>query len=689
MIPISLEINNFMSHNESSIDFTKFKAALVLGAYDHNLDQSNGAGKSTILESIMWALFEKSRHKKKDGVVKKDKRSCKVVFVFDIDGMTYRIIRKRDKIIGESDVVLEQWDGKAFQNISCDTNTATNNKITEIININHEIFINSVYFKQNDISMFAEATAGRRKDILKSLLKMDKWDAYQKIAKEKARTLYAQLEEKTRGQIQLDAIRSVIQTCVKDISELRLRIKECNLEYNRLSSVLINLKTEYNSTFGARDPKKLKDLQDEFAKAKQCVIALKNKADGGEKIIKDRIQIISFLRQKLGPLENKIILKKGVDITGLQTKLIGARATEDILKNTIHSLEKEVKLGGSCHICKRPLSKKDVENIKDSQKKELEDLKKKYLSVKYDLSNMEKEFKKYDDIVTQANKAELEKSKIELKIADCRRNITSCNSDNERINEEIKKIKSRDFKYEIAQLKKLFNRDAAEKMENEISFMENKIHNIKQKSDKLNIELGSKEQNRDELVRKEKEQQELQKEILELQANYVIYDKLRNYFGKDGIQAIIIENVIEELENYANDILSKICNEPTSISIKTQNQNDNGSWVETFDIEVSVGSRADDFETLSGGEQFRISLALRLALSRILSQRMGGVIKFLLLDEVSSSLDDKGLDMFIDIIKSLSNEVKILVITHDDKLKERFEDIIIVEKDANGSKIVN
>jgi DNA repair exonuclease SbcCD ATPase subunit len=59
------------------------------------------------------------------------------------------------------------------------------------------------------------------------------------------------------------------------------------------------------------------------------------------------------------------------------------------------------------------------------------------------------------------------------------------------------------------------------------------------------------------------------------------------------------------------------------------------------------------------------------------------------LDEVSSSLDDKGLDMFIDIVKNLSNEIKILVITHDDKLKDKFDDILIVEKDSNGSKVVN
>jgi exonuclease SbcC len=117
-----------------------------------------------------------------------------------------------------------------------------------------------------------------------------------------------------------------------------------------------------------------------------------------------------------------------------------------------------------------------------------------------------------------------------------------------------------------------------------------------------------------------------------------------------------------------------------------QRQSDSGSWTETFDIEVNTGNRKDEFEALSGGEKFRISLALRLAFSKILSKRMGGVVKFLLLDEVSSALDPKGLNMFADIVKQLSNEMKILIITHDDRLKDKFEDIIVVEKDSSGSR---
>ena len=77
-----------------------------------------------------------------------------VEFRFIVDDQLYRVVRKRNKIVGESEVNLYRFDGINFVQIECDTNTITDRKIVEIINFNHDVFINSVYFKQGDISIF-------------------------------------------------------------------------------------------------------------------------------------------------------------------------------------------------------------------------------------------------------------------------------------------------------------------------------------------------------------------------------------------------------------------------------------------------------------------------------------------------------------------------------------------------------
>jgi len=59
-------------------------------------------------------------------------------------------------------------------------------------------------------------------------------------------------------------------------------------------------------------------------------------------------------------------------------------------------------------------------------------------------------------------------------------------------------------------------------------------------------------------------------------------------------------------------------------------------------------------------------------------------LEFLLLDEVNSPLDRYGVEtLFVSVIKSLEDRYKILVITHDESLKEKFDNVINITK-VNG-----
>ena len=68
-----------------------------------------------------------------------------------------------------------------------------------------------------------------------------------------------------------------------------------------------------------------------------------------------------------------------------------------------------------------------------------------------------------------------------------------------------------------------------------------------------------------------------------------------------------------------------------------------------------------------------------------LSSIFGGTkMGFLLLDEVNSPLDRYGVEtLFVSVIKSLEERYKIMVITHDESLKEKFDNILEVSK-VNG-----
>lgn len=689
MKPERLYMESFLSHDKSEINFNKFDVALILGRYDGESEQSNGAGKSAIFEAIAWALFGKSRHKKKNGVVKWDKTSCKVEFEFFIDEEKYMITRIRDKVINDSDIEFKQWNSLTTQydDISCDTNTSTDKKILDTINVNYEVFINSSYFKQNDISIFAQSTPGKRKDVLKELLRMDKWDKYESKAKDHVRKISASIKEKTQNVIPIDKIINDILECDNDIFNIKNIIVDTNKMYTKISDDLVNKKTEYQSLQNANPEAELKKIERDYAVVKGRLSEITSKKIENDNIIGQNNDKISELDQKIKFFKDQIKQAKNISVDGIRNKISQGTVKNDILKERIKELKINVNLINECDRCKKPLTKKDITDIQNARKIELNESIKKHASISSHLNDLTREMQNLEKIINNSSKFEIDKSKSEIKLLSFKNIINEKMEENIRLISEQKKLLERDYKKEIQELRSQCEKDYKEKLEVEIKNLNSSLEKIKFDVDSLNVDYGSKVRKKEHLIELQKEQIKIQKEIDSLNSEFTIYDKLRICFGKDGVQSVIIENIIEELENYANDTLSKICNEPTSVSIQTQKQNDNGSWSETFDIIIKSGSRVDEFETYSGGEQFRVSLSLRLALSNILSKRMGGAMNFLLLDEVSSNLDNKGLDMFINIVKQIGNTMKVLVITHNEKLKEKFENIIMVDKGVNGSNI--
>ena len=60
-----------------------------------------------------------------------------------------------------------------------------------------------------------------------------------------------------------------------------------------------------------------------------------------------------------------------------------------------------------------------------------------------------------------------------------------------------------------------------------------------------------------------------------------------------------------------------------------------------------------------------------------------------MMDEVNSPLDRFGVEtLFVSVIKSLEEKYKIMVITHDESLKEKFDNVIDVTK-VNGESSIN
>jgi exonuclease SbcC len=169
-----------------------------------------------------------------------------------------------------------------------------------------------------------------------------------------------------------------------------------------------------------------------------------------------------------------------------------------------------------------------------------------------------------------------------------------------------------------------------------------------------------------------------------------IYEELAGAFGKKGIQALIIETALPEIEEEANRLLARMTDNRMNVKMETQRayKTKKEETVETLDINISDELGTRRYEMYSGGEAFRIDFALRIALSKLLTRRVGAPLPTLIIDEGFGSQDSSGRERLVEAINSIQDDFeKILVVTHIEELKDAFPVRIEVTKTAEGSMI--
>lgn len=166
------------------------------------------------------------------------------------------------------------------------------------------------------------------------------------------------------------------------------------------------------------------------------------------------------------------------------------------------------------------------------------------------------------------------------------------------------------------------------------------------------------------------------------------FRELTGALGKRGVQALIIENALPEIEQEANRLLERMTQGAMHVRLQTTREakSKGASAIETLDIIIADDMGTRPYELYSGGEAFRVNLALRVALSRTLARRAGAPLQTLILDEGFGTQDPRGREAIADALHAIADDFSlVLVITHIDDLKEQFPTRIEVVKGDSGS----
>lgn len=228
-----------------------------------------------------------------------------------------------------------------------------------------------------------------------------------------------------------------------------------------------------------------------------------------------------------------------------------------------------------------------------------------------------------------------------------------------------------------------------------ISNLEGKIKQQRQQLDQYLSQLGKLQQQRIHLENLSQQQSQQKQELSEYRHQALIYKELAQAFGKNGIQALMIENVLPQLEAETNQILARLSANQLHVQFVTQRSGRSGSakrkkakLIDTLDILIADARGTRPYETYSGGEAFRINFAIRLALAKLLAQRAGCALQMLIIDEGFGTQDAEGCDRLIAAINAIAPDFScILAVTHIPHLKEAFQAKIEVTKTATGSQL--
>jgi DNA repair exonuclease SbcCD ATPase subunit len=212
----TLRWKNFLStgNSWSTVDFCKSKTTLVVG--------QNGAGKSTMLDALSFALFGKAhRNIGKNQLVNSINNKGTVVEVtFSVHGSEFKIIR------GIKPNSFEIWQGDTMINQS--SHAKEYQKILEqnILKLNHKSFHQIVVLGSSSFIPFMQLSSMNRRDVIEDLLDINVFSKMNSILKEKTSLLKDEIKDVTHqsevNKTKVDAQKKYI----KDVKAINQEAKE-------------------------------------------------------------------------------------------------------------------------------------------------------------------------------------------------------------------------------------------------------------------------------------------------------------------------------------------------------------------------------------------------------------------------------------------------------------------------------
>jgi exonuclease SbcC len=693
MIPHSLTLHNFMPYRDPApLDFSGIHVACLAG--------DNGAGKSALLDAITWALWGRARARRDDELIHQGQTEMSVEFTFALSGNTYRVVRARKAgTRGSSalDLQLQTSDG-AFRGVSEPTIRETQNKINHLLRLDYDTFINSSFLLQNRADEFTVKTPAERKQVLSDILGLEQWEVYEERAKDHIKAIEEQiaqadtdlrrideeLAQRPRYEAELSSARAAVIALgdrLREAEEAWQKIQGAQRDAGHLDAQIVEL--------GAR----IAQAERELSTVESDLADAKIKADAGA--LRTQLAALQAELRQLDQREEvreealarrQLLAEEAAGLRGRNEQL--GPETEPI-KQRVATLEKATR--PQCPTCGQPLSEKDRRRLVAQLNAEVEERRNQYRANVARLRAITEESAQVERELTAVETDLRQRVLLQRREAEWLAAISGA----EEAQAAVQRLTQRRDQWQTT-----LAADRARQVElaTQLNGLRAGLGDLARVQAELDRARAEERAARDRVVRAEQQiascdalakQREVRlAERKRHSEERGLYEELRVAFGKKGVPAMIIEAAIPEIEDEANALLSRITAGRMHVRFDTQRETVKGETVETLDIKIADELGTRPYENFSGGEQFRVNFAVRIALSKLLARRAGAQLQTLVMDEGFGQLDASGRERLVEAINAIQHDfARILVITHVEELRDAFPARIEVVKTPQGSQI--
>lgn len=706
MRPVTLELEGFLSYKApTTISFEGLAAVAILG--------ENGAGKTSIVEAMAWALFGKGRGRRPDDFVSLNATRCRVSFTFEMSGGEYRVERQRElgkaakSYLGLFTRTSAPGMGEPnWYPIGGDSIAESQGAIEQLVGMDYAMWHNTSFLGQNAVDSFTRLAPGERKELLAEVLDLSSYQAVADVAHDRAKELSGSVTAlRPRAQVLEDQLagRPEVEKVLAQARDQHSAAEEWvrRAEAEAEAAQVAVIEAERAAAAVDEAARRVADKRAELERDHRFVREL-------EALIPD----LEAARERLPGLrdqalkETELALHERGEADQILTEASGiegeARAAHDrglALQPSIIELRERAALlereGAACFVCGQPLTEDQRERllvqVADQNARAVQDVE----AFAAEASTKEAEAgalrREAQDKVQAAESRARRAREIELAAAQAEAAAGRIDAEQARIAEAKRSAERTMADLQALEPSAQGAAGARARVDEEATrarAARSEVGSARETLTRHARDVARAENSLEALDAAESELDRLDQQIVAGDLHSRRLGLIAEAFGRDGIPALVIENAVPEIEEEANRLLERLTDGRLTVALRSVRATKSGGLRETLDVTVADDTAERPLDNFSGGERQAVDLALRIGLSRLLARRAGRSIDMLIVDEGFTALDSTRRQRALEAIHALTETFPVvLFITHLPEFGDAFPARIEVRKEDGTSRV--